>query len=190
MNEWARALMFFLSCVFTDNVVFTRALGGEALLGASDNLKSAARLGMATAVVMLISSMLGWAAYHLALTPLGMSYLAAPANVVLISLVVWAVGALAPESARLRPALPFMYVNSAILGTALINLGAGYDLLYSALSGLFGGVGFFVAIALLAEIRERLSKSDVPAGMRGLPIGIVMTGLMSMAFLGLSGIIR
>ncbi|NCB64118.1 MAG: hypothetical protein EOM52_11040 [Clostridia bacterium] len=74
-----------------------------------------------------------------------------------------------------------------VLGVAVLNVREEYNLLYSVLNGTFGAVGFLLAIVLMAGVRERLETSNIPAPFRGFPIGIIIAGLMSMAFMGFSG---
>ena len=161
MNEVLRILLFMVSCVFTHNFIFSRFLGCCPFLGVSSKVETAVGMGVAVTFVMGLASLFTWLVYNLALVPLKLQYL---------------------------NTIAFILINCAVLGVAVLNVSEGYNLLYAVLNGIFGALGFLLAIVLMAGVRERLETSDIPAPFRGFPICIVIAGLMSIAFMGFSGI--
>ncbi|MPM58988.1 Electron transport complex subunit RsxA [bioreactor metagenome] len=86
--------------------------------------------------------------------------------------------------------LPLITTNCAVLGVALVNMNSNYNLLESVLSGMFGGVGFLLAIVLMAGVRERLENSDIPKAFKGFPISLVIASFMAVAFMGFGGLVK
>ena len=86
--------------------------------------------------------------------------------------------------------LPLITTNCAVLGVAILNIQEGYNLLESLVNGIGGALGFTLAIVLFAGIRERLETADIPEALKGFPIALITAGLMSIAFLGFSGLIK
>lgn len=191
MSNLTRTLLFLVSCVFTQNFVFVRLMGGSALLKKAGSVATAAVVGAYTAVVMALSCALNWLVYKMALVPLGAEslYLVAFALVVLCS--AWLVGlAIKSVSPKLGEALgengAALCVNCAVLGASLIGMDGG--ILRATLTGLFGGLGYLLALVLLAGVQERLEFSRVPESMKGLPIQLVSASLLALAFMGFIGL--
>ena len=191
MSNITRALLFLVSCVFTQNFVFVRLMGGSALFKKAGSVLTAAVVGAYTALVMALSAALNWVVWKKLLVPLhGESlYLVAFALVVLFS--AWLIGLLVKRiSPRAGEALGdngfVLAVNCAVLGASLIGLDGG--IVRAALTGLFGGLGFLLALVLMAGVRERLEFSKVPESMKGLPITLVSAGLIALAFMGFIGL--
>ena len=86
--------------------------------------------------------------------------------------------------------LPLITTNCAVLGVSLLNISDQYNMLWSVLNGVFGALGFLLAIVLMAGARERLESSNIPAAFKGFPISLVIAGLMSVAFLGFTGLVK
>ena len=186
MNEVLRILLFMVSCVFTHNFIFSRFLGCCPFLGVSSKVETAVGMGVAVTFVM-------WLVYNLALVPLKLQYLNTIAFILIIAALVQFVEMFIKKSSpslykALGIYLPLITTNCAVLGVAVLNVSEGYNLLYAVLNGIFGALGFLLAIVLMAGVRERLETSDIPAPFRGFPICIVIAGLMSIAFMGFSGI--
>lgn len=183
------ALLFLGASVLTGNLVFARFFG--AVPYAAGKLKASVRLGLYLTCAMTLSSLAAQPVYQL-LVSMQADYLSALCFLLLslgaAALVILCVKRFnAKEYEALGGAWKLMLLDSALLGIVLLNAWSGYDLLKSVLSGLFGGLGFTLAVALLAGVRERLSASKVPAALRGLPITLISAGLISMAFLGFMG---
>lgn len=188
-----RALLFLVSCVFTQNFVFARLLGSSALFDEDRRIETALGLGLATAVIMALASAGSWALERLALEPMGAGYLRVLVCAVMSLVAAWLVGlclkkAFPTIADALRSAGMYIAANSAALGVALLNAESGLGLGEAVLHGLYGGLGFLVAITLMAGIQERIRYSRIPEPMKGLPISLVSASLMALAFMGFMGI--
>ena len=192
MNEVLRILLFMVSCVFTHNFIFSRFLGCCPFLGVSSKVETAVGMGVAVTFVMGLASLFTWLVYNLALVPLKLQYLNTIAFILIIAALVQFVEMFIKKSSRPVQGpghlSALITTNCAVLGVAVLNVSEGYNLLYAVLNGIFGALGFLLAIVLMAGVRERLGTSDMPAPFRGFPICIVIAGLMSIAFMGFSGI--
>lgn len=188
-----RTLLFLVSCVFTQNFVFARLLGTSALFDEDRRIEAALGLGLVTAVIMALASACCWAIDRMLLVPMHAEYLRvlcyAVVSLVLTLLAGLCLGKAFPSiRAALDDAGVLIAVNAAALGAALLNVEAGYGIAQAALHGLFGGLGFLVAITLMAGIQERIRYSHIPEAMKGLPITLVSASLMALAFMGFMGI--
>lgn len=193
MSAVSRALLFLVSCVFTDNFVFARLLGSSRLFDKSRRVELALGTGIAVTAAMGVVSALAWLANRFVLVPLGGEYLQTVVFALIVGLVALiAERAVAKHSPELREALgdsaPLVAANAAVLGAALLNLEGGVGLGMAVVQGLLGGVGFLVALVLMAGVQERLAASKIPAPMKGLPISLVAASLVAMAFMGFAGI--
>ena len=187
--------LFFVNCVFTNNFIFSRFLGNCPYLGVSGKLETATGMGVAVTFVMGIASLFTYLSYTYILVPLELQYLNTIAFILIIAALVQFVEMFMKKSlpalySALGIYLPLITTNCAVLGVALLNMNSGYNLLESVLSGVFGALGFLLAIVLMAGVRERLESSDIPKAFKGFPISLIIAGLMSVAFLGFSGLVK
>lgn len=192
MSDISRILLLMVSCVFTQNVVLARLLGVGEAMDERRSVAAAAGLGVAVAAVMALASLCGWIVYHMVLVPLHAEYLELTAFALLLALLAWlaglAVGKAWPAlEEALGDSMPMIAVNCAVLGVALVNIDSGYGLGDAFLSGLFNGLGFLLAVVLMAGVQERLRFSRIPRAMKGLPISLVSASLMALAFMGFLG---
>ena len=191
MTQLTRALLLLVSCVFTQNFVFVQLLGASPALKRAGTITTAAVVGVYTTLVMTLASAMNWMVYHELLTPLSARSLSLIAFVLVIAGAAWLVGKL---FTAIKPALgealgenwTLLAANCAVLGASIMGLGGGFA--RSTLTGLFGGLGFLLAIFLMAGVNERLEFSNVPKAMRGLPITLVSAGLIALAFMGFTGL--
>ncbi|MDO4739834.1 MAG: electron transport complex subunit RsxA [Eubacteriales bacterium] len=195
MNAVAKLLLFMVSCVLTNNFIFARFYGICPFLGVSGKVETAAGMGMAVTFVMGIASLVTYVVHHFLLVPLGLVYLDTIAFILVIASLVQVVEMFIKKASpslysALGIYLPLITTNCAVLAVTLLNISESYNLLYSVLNGIFGALGFTLAIVLMAGVRERLETSDIPVSMRGFSITLVTAGLMSLAFLGFSGLIK
>ncbi|MBQ3223539.1 MAG: electron transport complex subunit RsxA [Clostridia bacterium] len=195
MNAIAKLLLFMVSCVLTNNFIFARFYGCCPFLGVSGKVETAAGMGMAVTFVMGIASLFTYIVHHFLLVPLGLAYLDTIAFILVIASLVQVVEMFIKKASpslysALGIYLPLITTNCAVLAVTLLNISESYNLLYSVLNGVFGALGFTLAIVLMAGVRERLETSDIPASMQGFSITLVTAGLMSLAFLGFSGLIK
>ena len=187
-------LLFMVSCIITNNFIFSRFLGCCPFLGVSNKVETASSMGIAVTFVMTIASLFTYMVYHWILVPLGLTFMQTIAFILVIAALVQFVEMfLKKNSPSLYSALgiylPLITTNCAVLGVATLNVSQDYNLLYSVLNGAFGGLGFLLAIVLMAGVRERLETSKIPECMKGFPISLVTAGLMAMAFMGFSGLV-
>lgn len=193
MNEIWKVLLFMLSCVLSHNFIFSRFLGCCPFLGVSGKIETAAGMGLAVTFVMGLASLFTWLVYHLILIPLKLEFLSTVSFILVIASLVQLVEMFIKKSSpslykSLGIYLPLITTNCAVLGVTILNVNNGYNLLYSVLNGVFGALGFLLAIVLMAGVRERLEVSDIPKPLRGFPISLIIAGLMSVAFMGFSGL--
>lgn len=195
MNEIGKLLLFMINCVLTNNFIFARFYGCCPFLGVSSKVETAAGMGMAVTFVMGIASLFTYIVHHYLLVPLGLAYLDTIAFILVIASLVQVVEMFIKKASpslysALGIYLPLITTNCAVLAVTLLNISESYNLLYSVLNGVFGALGFTLAIVLMAGVRERLETSDIPKCMQGFSITLVTAGLMSLAFLGFSGLIK
>ena len=195
MNEYVMGLLrLFFAGVFTKNFVLAQFLGICAFLGVSKKTDTAASMGGAVTLVMVIASAATWPIFHLLLTPFGLDYLETIVFILVIAALVQFVEMFLKKSSptlysALGIYLPLITTNCAVLGVATLNMNNGYGLLQSVLNGTFSALGFLLAIVLMAGVRERLESSKIPACMKGFPITLVSAGLMAVAFMGFQGLV-
>lgn len=181
-----------ISTIFINNFVLSRFLGLCPFLGVSRNLNSAFGMGMAVIFVMTIASFVTWPIYQLVLVPYGITYLRTIVFILVIASLVQFVEMVMNKTVpalyqALGIFLPLITTNCAILGVAILNIEDELTLIESLVQGLSAGIGFTLALVLMAGIRERLELGQVPESLRGVPIALICAGLMSIAFLGFAG---
>ncbi|SUG47899.1 Electron transport complex protein RnfA [Salmonella enterica subsp. arizonae] len=152
-------------------------------------------MGLATTFVMTLASICAWLIDTWILIPLDLVYLRTLSFILVIAVVVqfteMVVRKTSPALYRLLGIfLPLITTNCAVLGVALLNINLGHHFLQSALYGFSAAVGFSLVMVLFAAIRERLAVADVPAPFRGNAIALITAGLMSLAFMGFSGLVK
>ncbi len=151
-------------------------------------------MGLATTFVMTLASICAWLIDTWILIPLNLIYLRTLAFILVIAVVVQFTEMVVRKPARCFTVcwgfLPLITTNCAVLGVALLNINLGHNFLQSALYGFSAAVGFSLVMVLFAAIRERLAVADVPAPFRGNAIALITAGLMSLAFMGFSGLVK
>ena len=191
-----RLFALLISSIFVNNIVFMRFLGCCPFLGVSSKVETAKGMGLAVVFVITMSSVMTWLAFEWLLVPLHLEYLYTLAFILIIAALVQFVEIVMK---KMMPALykslgiflPLITTNCAVLGVAVINMNERYDLLTAIVNAFGTAVGYLLAIVLMAGIREKLELcDDMPRCLRGLPIALVTAGLMSIAFMGFSGLIK
>ena len=195
MDGVVKALLFMVSCVLTNNFIFSRFLGVCPFLGVSSKVETAAGMGVAVTFVMALASLITYVVYYYILVPLSLQYLNTISFILVIAALVQFVEMFLKKTvpalySALGIYLPLITTNCAVLGVTLLNISDQYDMLWSVLNGVFGALGFLLAIVLMAGARERLESSNIPAAFKGFPISLVIAGLMSVAFLGFTGLVK
>ncbi|MCH4040245.1 MAG: electron transport complex subunit RsxA [Lachnospiraceae bacterium] len=188
-------IMIIVTCALINNVVLIQFLGICSFLGVSQQMKASVSLGMAVTLVTTVSSAVAWALYTLILVPLGLEYMKTIVFILVIAALVQCVEMFLKKTSpaiykALGIYLPLITTNCAVLGVALTNVQDEYNLLQSVLAGLGTGLGYTLAIVLLAGIRSRIDESDLPKPLRGAPVVLLSAALMSIAFMGFSGLGR
>lgn len=182
----------FLNTVLASNFVLAMFLGLCPFLGVSARLDTAVPMGLATSFVMLVASLCAFA-LNWALTALGLEFLRLIAYIAVIASAVQLVEmVLKKHSPALFRALgiylPLITTNCAILGVALFQTAREYDFLQSLVFSLGAGVGFTLALVLMAGARERLNLSELPTITQGAALGMMLAGILSLAFMGFAGL--
>ena len=190
LNFW----LFMIDCILCHNFIFSRFLGNCPFLGVSSTVETATGMGLAVVFVMTLASFFTYLGYYYILVPLKLTYLDTIMFILVIAALVQFVEMFMKKSLKalyssLGIYLPLITTNCAVLGVAALNIKSGYNLLWSVLNGTFGAVGFLLAIVLMAGVRERLESSNIPKCFKGFPICLITAGLMSMAFMGFSGLV-
>lgn len=188
-------ILLAISAAFVNNVVLSQFMGICPFLGVSKKVSTAAGMGGAVIFVMTIASTVTSLIYYFVLVPLKLEYMNTIVFILVIAALVQFVEMFLKKSMpllyqALGVYLPLITTNCAVLGIALSNVQKGYNILESIINGVFSAVGFAVAIILLAGIREKIDKNDVPESFKGAPIVLISAGLMAIAFMGLSGLIK
>lgn len=189
-------LKIFLIALLVNNFVLSKFLGICSFLGVSKKIKTAFGMGCAVTFVMVLASFISYVVYNVILLPLGIGYMYTIAFILVIAALVQFVEMFLKKSSpalysALGIFLPLITTNCAILGAVIINMNENYNMLESVVFGFASGLGYMLAIVLLAGIRERLDENEyMPESMKGLPISLITAGLMSIAFLGFQGLIH
>ena len=192
MKEYA---LILLSSVLVNNFVLVKFLGLCPFMGVSRKLESAFGMAAATTFVLTLSATLSYIVNSIFLAPYGLEYLRTISFILVIAVVVQfteiMVRAISPLLHQvLGIYLPLITTNCAVLGVALLNIQHDHTLIESILFGFGAAIGFSMVLILFAAIRERLLAADIPAPFQGASISLVTAGLMSLAFMGFSGLIR
>jgi electron transport complex protein RnfA len=184
-----------ISTVLVNNFVLVKFLGLCPFMGVSKKTDGALGMGLATTFVLTLSSMLSYLVHHYLLIPFDIEFMRTVAFILTIATVVsfteMAMHKLSPVLyAALGIYLPLITTNCIVLGVVLLNVQEQHNLLQAALYGFGGGVGFTLVLALFAKLRERIAVADVPTAFKGSAIALITAGIMSMAFMGFSGLVK
>ncbi len=181
-----------IMAIFVQNFVFSRVLGLCPYIGVSKKLDSATGMGMAVIFVMTLASTFTWLIRTYLLIPMHLEYLQTIAFILtiasLVQFVEMAIQKVAPTLYKsLGVYLPLITTNCAVLGVTLLNVSNKFNFIESIFNAFFSGIGFTMALVLMAGIRERLEKANIPVSMKGMPIALIVAGSMALAFLGFAG---
>lgn len=188
-------LIILLASIFVNNFVMSKFLGICPFLGVSKKIETAVGMGMAVTFVMVLASIITWILQIVILVPLNIEYMQTIAFILVIAALVQLVEMIIQKiSPTLYQALgvflPLITTNCAVLGVAILNIQSDYNLVQTIFNGAGAALGFTLAIVLFAGIRERLEISDIPESFQGYPIALITAGIMSVAFLGFSGLVK
>lgn len=186
-------LLLLIGSALVNNVVLVKFLGLCPFMGVSNKLDTAISMGLATTFVLTLAAIASWLIEHFVLQPLGMGYMRIIAFILVIAAVVQFTEMVIHKTSPMLHQvlgiyLPLITTNCAVLGVALLNLQEDNSLMQSILFGIGSALGFTLVMVLFAGLRERLATANVPGLFAGTPIGFIVAGLLSMAFMGFSGI--
>ena len=187
--------LILVSTILVNNFVLVKFLGLCPFMGVSRKVETATGMGLATTFVLTLSAVSSYVINEYLLTPLGLEYLRTIAFILVIAAVVQFTEMVVHKTSPLLYNvlgifLPLITTNCAVLGVALLNVQEAHGFVESALYGFGAAVGFSIVLILFSAIRERIAVADVPLPFRGSAIAMVTAGLMSLAFMGFSGLVR
>lgn len=197
--------IILLAAIFVNNFIFCKFMGICPFLGVSKKITTAVGMGIAVIFVITLASAATWLVYNLILLNIiiylpgieegqNLSFLYNIAFILIIASLVQFVEMFIKKSSptlyqALGVYLPLITTNCAVLGVAVLNMENNYGFIESLVNGIGGAVGFALAIVLFAGVRERIEDNDIPTAFKGFPIALITAGLMSIAFLGFSGML-
>lgn len=186
-------ILIIVTTALVNNVVLSQFLGICAFLGVSKKIDTSLSMGAAVTVVITIAAAVTNILYNLVLLPLDLDYLKTIVFILVIAALVQMVEMFLKKTSpsiyqALGIFLPLITTNCAVLGVSLTNVQDEFGFLESVIAGAGTGIGFTIAIVLLASIRERIDESNVPLPFRGAPIVLLCAALMAIAFMGFSGL--
>jgi len=189
-----------IAAIFINNFVLSKFLGICPYIGVSKKLDSAIGMGFAVTFVMTMASVITWLVYTYFLHPdtnifsgADLTFLRTIAFILVIAALVQFVEMVIQKVSptlygSLGIYLPLITTNCAVLGVAVLNIDDSFNFIESLVRGFAAGIGFTLAIVLMAGLREKLDMADIPQPLRGVPIAFIMASLMSLAFMGFSGL--
>lgn len=188
-------ILMIISAVFINNVVLAQFLGICPFLGVSNKVNTA--LGMAGAVtfVIVLATMVTYLIQVYVLNKLGIAFMQTITFILVIAALVQMVEIILKKVSQplyqaLGIFLPLITTNCAVLGVAILVIKKDYNLIQGVVYGASTAIGFGLALTILAGIREQLELAEIPKGMKGVPISLVIAGILAMAFMGFTGIVK
>ncbi len=186
--------LLFIGAVFVNNIILAQYLGNCPFIGTSKNTGVAIGMGSAVVFVATMSAAITWLVQEYVLNPLDLGYLQTLTFILVIAALVQFVEMflkkmVPPLYQSLGIFLPLITTNCAVMGIAIICQRKEYDFVTTVLFALFSGMGFMLALVILASIREKLEVTRIPRSIRGVPAGLIMAGIMSLAFFAFKGMI-
>ncbi len=191
MNEY---FLLIISAIFVNNIVLAQYLGNCPFLGCSKNIGTSLGMGGAVVFVAVMAACITWCIQRWVLIPFDLAYLQTIVFILVIASLVQFVEmflkkAMPPLYQSLGIFLPLITTNCAVLGIAIICQRKDYGLMKTLVFSFASALGFMLALVLMASMRERFETTRLPRAMRGTPVGLVLAGLMSLAFFAFRGMI-
>ncbi len=188
-------LAILLTAMITDNFVVSKFMGICPFLGVSKKLDSAVGMGAAVIFVMVCSTLVTWPFYTFILVPLGLDYLYNIGFILIIALFVQLIEiimkkALPALHKALGVYLPLITTNCAVLGVCILNVDNGLSFGNSIINALGGGLGFTMLLIIFSGVRGRIKNNDIPETFKGVPATLVAAAIVSISFMGFSGMIK
>jgi Na+-translocating ferredoxin:NAD+ oxidoreductase subunit A len=188
-------LLILISTVFVNNIVMVKILGLCPFMGVSKKLEAAISMGAATTFVLTLASGSSYLIDHFLLAPYHLEYLRTLSFIVVIAGIVQFTEMVVQKTSPvlhqvLGIYLPLITTNCAVLGIPLLNVQENHNFVESLFFGMGGAIGFTLVLVLFAAIRERLDGADIPGIFKGSAIAMITAGLMSLSFMGFSGLVK
>ncbi|BDZ74828.1 MULTISPECIES: electron transport complex subunit RsxA [Methylophaga] len=187
--------LILISTILVNNIVLVKFLGLCPFMGVSRKLETAMGMALATTFVLTLSSISSYLINEYLLAPFGIEFLRTISFIFVIAVVVQFTEMVVHKTSPLLYQvlgifLPLITTNCAVLGVALLNVQEKHGFIESALYGFGAALGFSMVLIIFAGMRERLAAADVPVPFQGAAIGLITAGLMSMAFMGFTGLVK
>jgi len=188
-------ILILITAVFVNNIVLSQFLGICPFLGVSNKVTTSVGMSGAVLFVMTIATLVTYLLHEFVLVPTGLDYLRTITFILVIAALVQMVEIMLkkvspPLYQALGVFLPLITTNCAVLGVAILALGLeSGNLLKAVFFAIANAIGFALALIVFASIREQLELADIPKGMKGVPINLLVAGLLSLAFLGFTGLV-
>ena len=191
----AELILLFISAVFVNNFVLSRFLGICPFLGVSKKIETAIGMSLAVIFVMTLASIITWLLQYFVLVPFHVEYLQTIVFILIIAALVQFVEMVVQKTSpalyqALGIFLPLITTNCAVLGCAVLNIQKNYNFLEMLFFSVGSAVGFGVALTLFAGLRENIELAGVPKVFKGTGIALITAGILSLAFMGFSGLIK
>lgn len=192
MSEY---LLILVSTILVNNFVLVQFLGLCPFMGVSNKLETAMGMSLATTFVLTLSSLCSYLVYSFLLEPLDIEYLQTISFILVIAVVVQFTEMVVRKTSPLLYRvlgifLPLITTNCAVLGVALLNIKKQNGFMESIMYGFGAAVGFSLVLVLFSAMRERIAVADVPTPFKGSAIGMITAGMMSLAFMGFTGLVN
>lgn len=189
------SILLLISAALVNNIVLTKFLGICSFLGVSRKLETAIGMSFSVAAVIMISSIISWIVYYAVLIPFDIMYLQTIVFVFVIAAVVQLLEMFlekyVPELySSLGIFLPLITTNCIILGVAIINIKDGYNFINMVVFSFGTSLGYAIAIIIFSGLREFINQSVISKNFRGIPIAFITAGILSLAFMGFSGMVK
>ena len=187
--------LLLISTVLVNNFVLVKFLGLCPFMGVSSKVETAIGMSFATTFVLTLASASSYIVNEFLLTPLGLDYLRTLCFILVIAVVVQSTEMVIHKTSPvlyrvLGIFLPLITTNCAVLGVALLNVNEQHTFIESIVYGFGAAAGFSLVLILFSAMRERINVADVPLPFRGAAIAMITAGLMSLAFMGFSGLVK
>ncbi len=186
-------ILIFISAIFVNNIILSQFLGICPFLGVSQKVSTSLGMSAAVAFVMTLATIVTYLIQYFVLNPFGLQYLQTIAFILVIAALVQMVEIILkkvspPLYQALGIFLPLITTNCAVLGVAILVIQKDFSLLQSIIYAFSTAIGFGLALVVFAGIREQMALTKIPKGMQGTAIVLVTAGLLSLAFMGFSGV--
>ena len=188
-------IIIIISAIFVNNVVLAQYLGVCPFLGVSNKVNTAVGMAGAVTFVMVLATLVTYLIQTYVLDPLGIGFMQTITFILVIASLVQMVEIILKKISQplyqaLGIFLPLITTNCAVLGVAILVIKKNYNLLEGVVYSAATAVGFGLALIILAGIREQLDLVNVPKGMKGVPVSLIIAGILALAFMGFSGLVK